>query len=133
MSVALFDPNGIMREVRATAYLSPSAKTANMLNGTPNFGNLATLAGRTHIAESAPLNTPDSWSERLYEFLSRPRPDDTSIERWAWACRGVEEFAGGWAATAVSLGWSFDELFAFADPSRPRRRSLRADREQAKH
>jgi hypothetical protein len=116
MSAALFDPDGIMREVRAKAYLSPPAKTADLLNDTPNFSTLATLAGRTHIAEPAPLNTPDSWSERLYEFLSRPRPDDTSIERWACACRGFEEFAGGWAATAMSLGRTFDELFAHIEP-----------------
>ena len=116
MSAALFDPDGIMREVRAKAYPLPPAKTANLLNDTPNFSSLAKLAGRPHIAEPAPLNTPESWSQRLYEFLSRPRPDDTSVERWACACRGVEEFAGGWAAKTMRLGWSFDGLFAFVDP-----------------
>jgi hypothetical protein len=116
MSAALFDPDGIMREVRAKACPSPPAKTANLLNDTPNFSSLAKLADRTYIAEPAALNTRDSWSERLCEFLSRQGPDDTSIERWECACRGVEEFARGWAAHAMSLGWTFDELFALADP-----------------
>jgi hypothetical protein len=116
MSAALFDPDGIMREVRAKAYPSPSAKPANLLNDAPNFSSLAKLAGRTHIAESALLNTPDSWIEPPYEFLSRPRPEHMSIERWACACRGAEEFARRWAANAMSLGWTFDELFALVEP-----------------
>jgi hypothetical protein len=120
MSVALFDPDGIMREVRAKAYPSPSAKTANLLKNAPNFSSLAKLADPTQNkregAEPALLFAPDSWSERLYEVLSRPCPDDTSIERWACACRGVQEFERGWAANARSLGWTFDELFALAEP-----------------
>jgi hypothetical protein len=120
MSAALFDPDDIMREVRAKANLSPAAKTANLLKNGPNFSSLAKLAGATEInrerAEPTPLNTPDSWGERLYEFLSRRRPEDTSIDRWVCACRGVEQFARGWAANAMSLGWTFDELFALAEP-----------------
>jgi hypothetical protein len=73
MSAALFDPDGIMREVRAKANLSPPAKTANLLKNGPNFSSLAKLAEPPEINrerdERAPLNTPDSWSERLYEFL----------------------------------------------------------------
>jgi hypothetical protein len=116
MSAALFDPDGIMREVRAQAYPSPAAKTANLLNETPNFSSLAKLAGPTHVAGPALLNARGSWSDRLYEFLARLRPDDTSIERWACACRGVEAFARVWVAKAMSLGWTFDELFALAEP-----------------
>jgi hypothetical protein len=113
-------PDDIMREVRAKAYPSPPAKTANLLKNTPNISSLAKLAGTPQInserAEPAQLNTPASWSELLYEFLSRPRPDDMSIERWACACQGVEEFARGWAANAMSLNWTLDELFALAEP-----------------
>ena len=29
---------------------------------------------------------------------------------------GVQQFARVWAANAMSLGWAFDELFAFAEP-----------------
>jgi hypothetical protein len=118
MSAALFDPDGIMREVRAKANLSPLAKTANLLKN--GFSSLAKLARPSEINrerdERAPLNAPDRWSEHLYEFLLRPRPEGTSIERWACAWRGVEQFARGWAASAMSLGWSFDDLFAFAEP-----------------
>ena len=94
MSAAQFDPDGIMREGRAKANLSPPAKTANLLKNGLNFSSLAKLAEPPEINrerdERAPLNTPDSWSERLYEFLLRPRPEGTSIERWACACRGVQ-------------------------------------------
>jgi hypothetical protein len=118
MSAALFDPDGIMREVRAKAYPSSPAKTANLLKNTPNFSSLAKLAGPTQInggrGEPAQPKAPANWP--LYQFLSRPCPEDTSIERWKRACRGVEEFARGWAANAMGLGWTFDELFAFAEP-----------------
>jgi hypothetical protein len=65
---------------------------------------------------AANSNISEGWRERLCELVSTPRPDDTSIERWACACRGVEEFARGWAASAMGLGWTFDELFAFVQP-----------------
>ena len=37
MIVALFDPEDIMREVRAKANLSPGAKTANLLKTGPTL------------------------------------------------------------------------------------------------
>jgi hypothetical protein len=118
MRAALFDPDGIMREVRAKAYPSPSAKTANLLKGAADFSSLAKLAGSTRInrehAESAQPNAPANWP--IYQFLSGPCPEDTSIERWACACRGVKGFARVWVAKAMSLGWTFDELFALAEP-----------------
>jgi hypothetical protein len=58
----------------------------------------------------------NEWSKAIVRLLSQPLPGTESAERWARACRGVEEFARGWAANAMSLGWSFDELFAFAEP-----------------
>ena len=45
MSAALFDPDDIMREVRAKANFSPAAKTANLLKNGRNFSSLAKLAG----------------------------------------------------------------------------------------
>jgi hypothetical protein len=56
----------------------------------------------------------DDW--RLRGLLSRPYSEDIPAERWACACRGVEKFAQGWTAKAISLGWTFDELFAFVEP-----------------
>jgi hypothetical protein len=60
--------------------------------------------------------TPDDWRERLREVLSIPCPEDMPTERWACACRGVEQFARGWAAIAMRLGWTFEELFGLTEP-----------------
>ena len=121
MIVALFDPEDIMREVRAKANPSPlakianllrdespsalpaPAKTANPLKRAPDFSNLAALATSTV-------------SDRIGELISRPCSNGFAPERWACACRGVEQFARGWATKAMSLGWTFDELFAPAEP-----------------
>jgi hypothetical protein len=125
MSAALFDPDDIMREVRAKADASPPAKTANLLKKTANFSSLAKLATlkeiNREVAEAAPRNTPVSylvpeWLEAIEQLLSRPCPVAESDERWACACRGVEQFARGWAAKAMGLRWTFDELFTLAEP-----------------
>jgi hypothetical protein len=57
VSAALFDPDDIMREVRAKASHSPPAKTANLLNSASNFSSLANLATRTEINHGARLAT----------------------------------------------------------------------------
>jgi hypothetical protein len=36
--------------------------------------------------------------------------EEIPAERWACACRGVEKFAQGWTAKAISLGWTFDDI-----------------------
>jgi hypothetical protein len=125
MSAALFDPDDIMREVRAKANAAPPAKTANLLKDTANFSSLAKLAALTEVncevAEAAPWDNQTSyrvseWREAIEQLLSRPRPLAESDERWARACRGTEQFAQRWAAKAMSLGWSLDELFALVEP-----------------
>jgi hypothetical protein len=58
----------------------------------------------------------NEWSEAIDRLLSRPCPDAVSAKDWACACRGVEQFARGWAAKAIALGWTFEELFALRDP-----------------
>ncbi len=55
MSAALFDPDDIMREVRAKASPSLPAKTANLLKRASNFSGLANLAARTEINHGARL------------------------------------------------------------------------------
>lgn len=62
------------------------------------------------------IGTPKEWRERLREVLSTPCPSDMPGDRWECACRGIEQFARAWAAKAMSLGWTFDELFAFEEP-----------------
>ena len=68
MSAALFDPDDIMREVRAKANAAPPAKTANLLKDTPNFSSLAKLAALTEInsevAEAAPRDNQTSYRVR---------------------------------------------------------------------
>src|ERR1700720_4279145 len=110
MSAALFDPDGIMREVRAKAYPSSPAKTANLLKNAPNFSSLAKLAAlaeiNSEVAEAAPRDNQTSyrvadWHKAIEQLLSRPRPVAESDERWARACRGTEQFARAWAAKAM--------------------------------
>jgi hypothetical protein len=62
------------------------------------------------------IGTPKEWRERLREVLSTPCPSDMPGDRWECACRGIEQFVRAWAAKAMSLGWTFDELFAFEEP-----------------
>jgi hypothetical protein len=93
----------------------------NVQNGRPSRQSvqielIEQNAGLPGTPSPAANNTSDGWRERLCELASTPRPDDTSIERWACACRGVEEFARGWTANAMGLGWTFDELFPFVQP-----------------
>jgi hypothetical protein len=59
---------------------------------------------------------PDDWVDRIGDLISRPYPDGLAPQRWALLCNGVEYFAKQWAAKAVLLGWSFNELFALAEP-----------------
>lgn len=58
----------------------------------------------------------NEWSKAIVRLLSQPLPGTELAERWARACRGVEQFARGWAANAMSLGWTFGELFDFVEP-----------------
>jgi hypothetical protein len=57
MSAAVFDPDDIMREVRAKANPPPPAKTANLLKSASNFSGLANLAALTEISHGARLAT----------------------------------------------------------------------------
>ena len=50
MSAALFDPDDIMRAVRATASSQLGAKTANLLKSAPGFSSLADLAALPAIS-----------------------------------------------------------------------------------
>jgi hypothetical protein len=68
------------------------------------------------IVAALPSERRDDWRERLREVLSKPRSEHVPTERWASAYQGVEQFVKGWAAKAANLGWTFDELFACAEP-----------------
>jgi hypothetical protein len=72
--------------------------------------------------ESAPpavmldSDTPDDWGGRIGRLISRPCPDGFARQRWVALCNGAERFARQWAEKALSLGWTFEELFALRDP-----------------
>jgi hypothetical protein len=83
MSAALFDPDDIMREVRAKANAASPAKTANLLKDTANFSSLAKLATLTEInsevAEAAPRDNQTSyrvadWHEATEQLLFTSAP-----------------------------------------------------------
>jgi hypothetical protein len=73
-------------------------------------------------AESANLlatlhsEVPNDWDDHIAELIARPCPLGFAPERWVVLCKGVERFAQQWAANAMSLGWSFEELFALREP-----------------
>jgi hypothetical protein len=52
----------------------------------------------------------------IQALRSRPCPDGTTPDRSERLRQGALRFAAEWAADAVSLGWSLDELFAVAEP-----------------
>jgi|HubBroStandDraft_1064217.scaffolds.fasta_scaffold212801_2 hypothetical protein len=68
------------------------------------------------FARSLSCDIRDGWRERVAQLLSRPCPDAVRMEWWTRGCRGAERFAQQWADQAMRLGWTFDELFAFAGP-----------------
>jgi hypothetical protein len=73
-------------------------------------------SARLATATSCDSDIPNEWSEAIVRLLSQPCPEAESAERWACACRGLEQFARAWAAKAMGLGWTFDELFALCEP-----------------
>jgi hypothetical protein len=63
---ALFDPEEIMKEVRAAANLSPPAKAANLLKsaeaGASDFSRLAALAASQDPAKAFEAGRTGVWS-----------------------------------------------------------------------
>jgi len=84
--------------------------------GTPGTPGTGGTTGTVGTSGTAPRAYPNEWSDAIDRLLSRPCPDAVSAKDWACACRGVEQFARGWAAKAMALGWTFEELFALRDP-----------------
>jgi hypothetical protein len=84
--------------------------------GTPGTPGTGGTTGTVGTFGTAPRAYPNEWSDAIDRLLSRPCPDAVSAKDWACACRGVEQFARGWAAKAIALGWTFEELFALRDP-----------------
>jgi hypothetical protein len=57
-----------------------------------------------------------AWRSRLYELPAAPCPHGFPPRRWPVMRDGAEHFAHQWGGKAMDLGWTFDELFALAEP-----------------
>jgi hypothetical protein len=90
----------------------------NVRNGRP-IRHSVQIEQIEHRAESCATldgGALNDWRGCIGELRSRPCPDGFAPQRWAVLCNGVAHFARQWATQAVSLGWTFDELFALAEP-----------------
>jgi hypothetical protein len=90
---------------------TPTRQTDRTDKG-PSVSSVSDQGG--HISLDGDIS--NDWRERVAPLLSRPCPNGVSMERWARACPGAERFAQQWAEKALSLGWTFEELFALRDP-----------------
>jgi hypothetical protein len=61
-------------------------------------------------------DAPYEWREHIRGLNSTPCPEGFPPERWLVLRNGAVGFAQQWAAKAMSLGWTFDELFALREP-----------------
>ena len=53
---------------------------------------------------------------QLRNLPNTPCPDGFDPQRWAILLDGTVGFARDWSVKAMSLGWSYDELFALREP-----------------
>lgn len=77
MSAAAFDPDEIMREVRAKVGDTTPANSANLLNNAPNFSRFATLAASTAPDRGNGADAPASSGRGVNENYQ----DQTSLRR----------------------------------------------------
>ena len=124
MSARLFDPDALMREVRAKAGLSPSATTATLLRNAPERSNVAVVAARPAseldeaalaeaIEERAGLAADrvqsvylDAWAR-----LNHQKPFGVSEDEWRLALDDGGRFLDAWGADAATMRWTAGELF----------------------
>jgi len=80
MSSRLFDPDALMRDVRAAAGLAPLATTATLLRNAPKRSNVATVAARpaSELDEAA---LADAIEERA--ALAADRVPAVYLDAWA--------------------------------------------------
>ena len=122
MSFALFDPATIMRAVRAAGGLPPPAIAAARREDSSKAdpSRLATTATRLQTAPKrshvAVVATSAAWHQRRRELPSTPCPGGVSPERWTVILDGAEGFFRDWAVEAMSLGWTFEDLFTLREP-----------------
>jgi hypothetical protein len=97
MNLARFDPDEIMNAVRAATPATPAT--------VPQFKHPSVAAVATVAA------TP--CAQRLREH---PCPEGFTPARWACLQDGAAGFAEQWADKAISLGWTYEELFGLKEP-----------------
>jgi hypothetical protein len=106
MSVALFDLDDIMREVRAAADLALPATVATLLQNEPPRSKVAVVAGSP---------APDLRG-RLCQIRTTQCPSGLSHQQWVLLRDSAARFTQQWATQAMALGWTFAELFALREP-----------------
>jgi hypothetical protein len=139
MSAALFDPDAIVREVRAAANLPPPATTATLRQTSASCRNVATVARTDALADRAecrsiaivatPRASDDADEAAIEERagicadsvptvyldawarLNHQRPFGMSEAEWRRALDDGGRFLDAWGNEAVSLGWTPERLF----------------------
>jgi hypothetical protein len=127
MSFAVFDPEAIMRRVRAAAKARELAKTANPLKTEAEFSRLAELAaasGSCDTADPAALDPAvveeraglaadrvpaaylDAWAR-----LNHQRPFRVSDDEWRRALDDGGLFLDAWGEDAAAMDWTPGDLF----------------------
>ncbi len=101
--------------------LAPALKRLALSHGTvpsavPAGRSLASGTNGTHGTVGTVGTHGPVIASYLDRLRSHPCPDDVSPERFKRLRQGAVRFASRWAAEAVRLGWSLDELFAIAEP-----------------
>jgi hypothetical protein len=59
---------------------------------------------------------PNNWRVHLRKLPSTPCPDGFDPGRWAILLDGAVRFARDWSVKTISLGWTFEDLFALREP-----------------
>ena len=72
--------------------------------------------------QNGPLGLDSEHYEQFEQRTNEPRelhslcPEGFSPQRWELLRQGAVRFAAEWADRALSLGWTYDELFAVEEP-----------------
>jgi hypothetical protein len=104
--------DGVEVTLQANGRLKASGPRAALARWLPELKAAKPSIVLAMVADLADAN----WRARVRELPSTPCPDGFSPERWTVLLEGVERFARDWGVKAMSLGWTFEELFVLHEP-----------------
>jgi hypothetical protein len=148
VSGALFDPDEIVRAVRAAANLAPLCDNRDFATSPADCRNVATVARRDALADggncrnvaivATPLDHLDADDEPAIEEraglaadrvpavyldawarLQCQRPHSVADAEWRLAINDAGLFLDAWGADAAAMQWSAGELFDLPRAGRP--------------